>query len=143
MSSTKRDVNGKEEGNIMKDQQKELMDNWDKNKEVVLNVDNFGPVEELGDDEIHWGNLPLEFIYPYVCKLTLKDDCSAYKGLKAGSWVEMQYGKNYLCGEVAKIEGNVFTFACNIVPLKEKDSVNEMYKERRERAMEKFNERQQ
>lgn len=35
----------------------------------------------------------------------------------------------------------VFTFACNIVPLKEKDSVNEMYKERRERAMEKFNER--
>lgn len=127
----------------MKDQQKELMDNWDKNKEVVLNVDNFGPVEELGDDEIHWGNLPLEFIYPYVCKLTLKDDCSAYKGLKAGSWVEMQYGKNYLCGEVAKIEGNVFTFACNIVPLKEKDSVNEMYKERRERAMEKFNERQQ
>lgn len=127
----------------MKDQQKELMDNWDKNKEVVLNVDNFGPVEELGDDEIHWGNLPLEFIYPYVCKLTLKDDCSAYKGLKAGSWVEMQYGKNYLCGEVARIEGNVFTFACNIVPLKEKDSVNEMYKERRERAMEKFNERQQ
>lgn len=127
----------------MEDQQKDLMDNWDKNKEVVLNVDNFGPVEELGDDEIHWGNLPLEFIYPYVCKLTLKDDCSAYKGLKAGSWVEMQYGKNYLCGEVAKIEGNVFTFACNIVPLKEKDSVNEMYKERRERAMEKFNERQQ
>lgn len=127
----------------MEDQQKGLMDNWDKNKEVVLNVDNFGPVEELGDDEIHWGNLPLEFIYPYVCKLTLKDDCSAYKGLKAGSWVEMQYGKNYLYGEVAKIEGNVFTFACNIVPLKEKDSVNEMYKERRERAMEKFNERQQ
>ena len=28
-SNTKRDVNGKEEGNIMKDQQKELMDNWD------------------------------------------------------------------------------------------------------------------
>ena len=26
---TKSDVNGKEDGNIMKDQQKELMDNWD------------------------------------------------------------------------------------------------------------------
>lgn len=124
----------------MKDQQKELMDNWDKNKEVVLNVGGLGDIEApADDDEIHWGNLPLEFIYPYVCKLTLKDDCSAYKGLKVGSWVEMQYGKNYLCGEVAKIEGNVFTFACNIVPLKEKESVNEMYKERRERALEKNN----
>lgn len=123
----------------MKDQQKDLIDNSDKNKEVVFNVDDFVPAEDPYDDEIHWGNLPLEFIYPYVCKLTLKDDSSAYKGLKVGSWVEMQYGKEYLCGEVAKIEGNTFTFACSVVPLKEKESVNEMYKERRERALEKNN----
>ena len=119
----------------MKDQQKDLIDNWDKNTEVVFNVDDFGPVEAPGDDKIHYGNLPAELVYPYLYTLTLKNDCSTYEGVKIGAWVEMQDDKNYCCGEVIKIKGNTFTIACNVVPLKEKESVNEMYKERRERAM--------
>ncbi|MGO5078588.1 hypothetical protein ACTQ4M_01060 [Lactobacillus amylovorus] len=120
----------------MDDQQKELMDNWNTDKEVVFNIDDFGDVKgPSNDDDIYWGNLPPELVYPYSYKLTLKNDCSTYEGIKIGAWVEMKDDKNYCCGEVTKIEGNSFWIACNIVPLKEKDSVNEMYKERRERAM--------
>ena len=90
----------------MKDQQKELMDNWDNCKSIRLNVDSFGDIDvSSNSDEVHFGNLPLQFIYPYVSKIDLKKGyLSNYKNIKPGFWVEMQDDKQYCCGEIEKIE---------------------------------------
>ena len=91
----------------MKAQQKELMDNWDNCKSIRLNVDGFGDIDvSSNSDEVHFGNLPLQFIYPYVSKIDLKKGyLSNYKNIKPGFWVEMQDDKQYCCGEIEKIEG--------------------------------------
>lgn len=137
--STKRNVNIKEEGNIMEDQQKELMDNWDNCKSIRLNIDGFGDIDvSLNSDEVYFGNLPLQFIYPYVYKIDLKKGyLSNYKNIKPGFWVEMQDDKQYCCGEIEKIEGDTITIACNIAPLKDKENLRGFYKERREKALKK------
>lgn len=123
----------------MEDQQKELMDNWDNCKSIRLNVDGFGDIDvSLNSDEVYFGNLPLQFIYPYVYKIDFKKGyLSNYKNIKPGFWVEMQDDKQYCCGEIEKIEGDTITIACNIAPLKDKENLRGFYKERREKALKK------
>lgn len=121
MSSTKRNVNGKEEGNnIMEDQQKGLMREYPNRKITIKMPDHDKQAELL--DKLR-SDLPPELRYPCSCKVNLKKDASSYPGMKIGATIEMEDDYHYCYGEITKIEKKSVTFACFVFPKEDKQEL--------------------
>lgn len=121
MSSTKRNINGKEEGNdIMEDQQKGLMREYP-NRKITIKMPDHDKQAELLDKLS--SNLPPELRYPCSCKVNLKKDASSYPGMKIGATIEMEDDYHYCYGEITKIEKKSVTFACFVFPKEDKQEL--------------------
>lgn len=119
-SSIKININGKEEGNIMKDQQKGLIREY-LNRKITIKMPDHDKQAELLDKLRP--NLPPELRYPCSCKVNLKKDASSYPGMKIGATIEMEDDYHYCYGEITKIEKKSVTFACFVFPKEDKQEL--------------------